>query len=263
VTVYENTFIGTVNGAITPGNSGSGGNALTAVSAGATYDNQNVVRGDTSAALTSTADCVLRWAVDTQAALAFRAYMVIPEAVTSDFGIFRFSHLVDTTAFALYLNGANTLRASAKGASNIWTAGATFPVGEVIRVEGYTTQGDTTSSGSARFAYYQGDSLTPIDDSGVLTGLNLGGDLGGFTQARVGKLATTNPYPTMWVDELKVHTGADATGFIGPVPPPPTMYRWNGSEYVPVDAYRWNGTEYVQLDAYRWDGATYVPLVTA
>lgn len=220
MTKYANSAEGGTSGqTVTTGNSGgTSGDAFTAVTSGLVYSNADSAHGSMGwVAPTTAADASARWAISGSTA-AGRLYIKIDSAITSDQGILRFSHTTDTTSANLYITNAGTLRLTHKGGT-AWTAGATFPVNQWVRVELYANQGTGASDGVARAAYYIGDSSTPVYDSGNVTGLSLGADVGQFSNARLGKLAASTS-PLMRFDDFAVNTGADATGLIGPLTSP-------------------------------------------
>lgn len=218
--VLENTFEGgTVDASITTGNSSSGGTAFSAVEAAMTYASTPVDHGTRSAKCpASSSTAVARWALGGVDAVAFRVYRFISAAHTSDHHFVRISHTTDTTALTVLVNGANTLRVNDKSGTK-WTADAALPTSQWIRIEGYVVQGASSSSGTMTIAYYLGDSTTPIQTAN-LTGLNLGGDLGDFSNFRFGKISGDTPPAAIYYDSVKVHTAADATGLIGPFSAP-------------------------------------------
>lgn len=242
----RNTAEGGTNGAaVTAGNSGGpSGDPFTAAAATLTYTTARSAHGTVGFAAPSTPDAIARWAIS-GTTIAARLYIWATTPTTNDQGIVRVSHVTDTTAMTIYLNSAGALRVSDKSSTNIWTGPAAMPTGQWVRVELLAAQGATTTSGTVRVAYYLGDSTTPIADSGVLTGRNLGGNLGAFTQIRLGKTGTTAG-PLFYFDDLAVDTGTDATALIGPpateVASPARM--WLGGTYTPVDMLRYSGNGY-------------------
>jgi hypothetical protein len=223
--LMRNTFEGGSSGtAISAANSGgSSGDAFSATG-NVVYSNARAFAGSLSAMTpTSATDGVMRWALGGSASVSVRLYVWVSATTTDNQGFIRLSHATDTTALNAFLNGAGALRLSAKGVTDAWTAPEAFPLNQWVRLEMYATSGTTASNGTMRVAYYLGNSMTAVQDSGTLTGLNAGGDLGTFTQARLGKLGATAS-PQFYFDDFAVNTGSDATGFIGPpVNQPPTV----------------------------------------
>lgn len=247
----RNTAEGGTNGTtVTVANSGGASGDAVSAAGGMVYSNTVAAHGSLSIRDTASTSSVLRWVIGGVTGVSVRLYVRF--AATPSMAITRITHATDTTAAVVQINTANRLRLNAKSSVQLWVAAADMPLNETIRVEAYFIQGATASSGQARIAYYLGDSTTPIEQSPVITGANFGGDLGTFTQARVGSEVTTNTQVTYY-DDIAINTGADSSGFIGPVPPPlppsPFLYA--------VDA-----STLVQVDAYYYDGAVLVPITT-
>lgn len=156
---------------------------------------------------------------------------------------------------SVLISPANKLRLREQiTGTNKWTAAATFPLNESVRIELLVEVGTSPTTGRARVAYYLGESLTPVEDSGWLEGLDLRGGTYPVGNVYFGKITTGAYAGDLYVDTLKVLSGADYTGqFIGPATVPATaspLKRWDAttSSYVDLDAWRWDGSEYVPID---------------
>lgn len=230
-----------------PVTSGGGGDEFTAANPSVVFTDAHVAHGEralATAAAGVSGDSVVRWAIGGRA-VAIRFYMWLTDAVPSDTGFIRLSQNPDSKIASVYLNGNSAMRVADGASSNVWTAGAAFPLNQWVRVELYATQGSAAANGTLQVVYYLGDSETPVADSGVMTGRTLGGAGVGLTQVRIGK-DTSAARPQMFMDELAVDTGADAVGLIGPVPAPRFSSRL-GVAKVPVDRRMWMGGGYVQV----------------
>lgn len=90
----------------------------------------------------------------------------------------------------------------------------TFPLSQWVRVEAWIVKGTTTSNGQIEYAYYLGNSTTPIFASavGAITNTGTVDPLG----VRFGFNGTTNVPDTIWWDKDSLALGDGATGFLGP-----------------------------------------------
>lgn len=222
MTVIDNNFDGgTDSTAMTTGNTGgASGTAFAAVEPAATFSNEWSNSGALSMKLASTAvSSYGRW-VTTGKNLKYREYVNFTTAHTGDFVLAepRITTSSATKIALVLINGANQLRLRiAATSADVWTAADPFPLNQPVRVEALFEVGTTTSDGRARIAYFLGDSLTPIEDSGWITGLNLRGDTGDITAFFIGKVSSAAYGGNAYVDDVSVRTGVDYTdSFIGP-----------------------------------------------
>ena len=257
---FENSFDGGSNGVgMTVVNTGgASGDAFTAVEAALTFSNEWAHSGTLSAKVPSTAVSGLaRWGIE-QANVAFRQYVYCTSAHAADYTLIqtRGTTSASTTGQStVLLTGANRLRLREQATGvTLWTASADFPLNESVRIEKLVEVGTSPTTGRVRVAYYLGDSLTPIEDTGWLTGVNLRGGTYPVGNIYFGKISAAAYAGDLYVDTLKVLSGADYTGqFIGPATVPATaspLKRWDAatSSYVDLDAWRWDGSEYVPID---------------
>lgn len=256
--IYRNTFDGgTAGTAVSAANSGgASGDAFNAVATGVTFANGQPHSSPLGAGFTTDASSgYVAWYPTSAANMSARAYFYFtnPNSV----GEFNLINVVQANGdvVAIFRIGAsNVLRVYKNVAptSNAWAPTTTMPTGGQVRAEFLFEQGTDTTNGRLRAAIFSDNSLTPIADSGWITGLNLGAGTVTPAHVRFGKGAPNSPVAGVYMDDLAVNSGADYTGnFIGPsvLPPSPAPgYRWNGSGYTALDCYRWNGTAYVEVD---------------
>ena len=253
----RNSFDGGTHGVvITPGNSGGvSGDAFTAVTPDALFSNARAHSGSLSMQLPVGAVAGYgRWAFPASKNVAARTWHWISETIVgTDFDIMQIrvgATNIATIRVSGYATPAGALRLRV-GATTAWTAGVVFPANEWVRVEVLIEQGAGANDGRARLACYSGDSLTPIADSGWLTGLALAGDGPGVDSVVLGK-TSAGASPAASMDDAAANTGADYTGqFIGPATVPATpspVKAWRNGQYVDCDIYGWDGSEYIPVD---------------
>jgi hypothetical protein len=193
-----------------------------------TYSDTHTNRGSRAALLASAASGThrLNWANGTSAAL-LRAYVWVSGAATGDTWLLA-SNPTGSNGVRALIQGTARLRLTDNGGTIRWTATNTFPTGEWVRVESYATAGTTTTDGTARLAYYLGDSTTAVEDSGLVTGVNTAAATGLFEQARFGGAGSAGD---VWYDDIAVKTGSDAAWGAWPAITltPPTVVVTGGS----------------------------------
>lgn len=210
---------GTAGQEITVANSASSGDAFSNVYAGIVYAASPAHRGLSALIPAGSATSMIFWDFANATTVALRMYMHVGGHNGAGRGLVHFRHAIPGNALACSMQLAtnNRLRVQDKVNGAVWTAPSEFPTGQWIRLEALITQGSGTGDGEIRVAYYDGDSTAPLADSGTLMGVNIGGDLGPIMQVRLGR-----PFGTMaddlHLDSLALHTAADASGLIGPLP---------------------------------------------
>lgn len=221
MSTLNNTFEGGTNTAVvTSGNSGgASGDAFTAVETNVVFSSVRAAHGSLSALIANpgVATATMRWALTTAATVAARSYIYLSALTAADLDFIRLSHVGDTSAVFARGIGDGRLRLTILGAAVPWTSTNTIPINQWVRIELRVTAGTSTTTGTARLAYYLGDSTTPVEDSGVITGLNTAGGTAGFINARIGKANGASYTGNINTDDPAVYTDADAPGFVGPV----------------------------------------------
>lgn len=247
----RNSAEGGTNGTtVTVANSGGASGDAVAQVTNIVFDNTWAAHGLLSYRETPSTSSVLRWAIGSVTGVSIRTYVRLSATGTAN--LIRLSHNTDTTASVVLINTLNRLRLNAKSSTSLWAGSIDLPINQTIRVEVFYTQGTTTSNGQAKIAYYLGDSTTPVEESPLITTANFGGDIGPFTQVRIGS-ENTSVTQTTRHDDIAINTGSDSNGYVGPyVANASPTYRWNSgtSAYVRLDTYRWDaGTSaYIALD---------------
>lgn len=246
---YVNGFDGGTDGAtITATDTANSGDGFDALSGSYVYAADHTAHGTLAAKVANpgTTAALFRRSIG-GATMSGRFYLRVTDWPVGDFWLARITAAGEAKSLVIMVKGDATLSVDSSDASQVWRSTRTLTGDVWYRLEYWL---DLTA-GHARVALYEGDSMTPTTESGLLTGLNLGGtDLLNHRLGKVGSIAWPG---TMWVDSEETRTGADATGLIGPPAAPATR--------SPLK--RWDGTQYVDLTAHIWDGTTYVPVTTS
>lgn len=105
------------------------------------------------------------------------------------------------------------LRILHTGGTAVFTATAALPSAGLYRLEGYVAAASATV-GTMTFAYFTGDSLTPIQSTNITTGNFNTGNWAAFD---VGRLSVGTQQVDVYVDSVQLESSATPfTGFIGP-----------------------------------------------
>ena len=209
--IFTTGFDGTPGATLTTTN--HGGTDFVAATGTATFATDQVMHGTTSAKHSGSGgtSCSQRWDVPgSDTTFQWRGYL--RWATLPPPGEFQFMTITttgDTAAVAARITVSGKLRLYDSVGAGAWISTNNVPAAQQIRVEVY---GSTT--GTARVAYYVGDSLTPVEDSGVISGA-FGG---GAALYRTRLLRSDSYTDASWIDSVEFRTGADAAAaFIGPV----------------------------------------------
>lgn len=232
MTDLRNTFEGGTDGVtLTVGNSGgTSGDAFTGVNAWVYTNAQSRDLMAVRVLNPGTTLYVVRWAsVGTPAAL--RAYLYLTSLPTADVDVL---HLGDAVSTSFKVNSGGKARLTASGTQ--WTATANFPINQWVRVELFATASTNSVDGTAKAAYYLGDSTTAVEESSLLTGLNTAGATSTFNNSRFGKNSAGAYAGDIYLDNLASSYGAGVTGYVGPVagaPPSlePAELVWTGTAW--------------------------------
>ncbi len=119
----------------------------------------------------------------------------------------------------------------------LFTTASALSTSTTYRLEHYVAKGTTTSNGKVSFAYYLGDSPTPVESAFVSTTANMG--TADVTSMRFGKLTGIASTWAVWFDDVAVEYGA--TAFIGPLLGDPIIAHTE-LRVVEVDTAGSNGT---------------------
>ncbi len=224
MTLLSNTLEGgSDTTVITAGNSGgASGDAFTAVVASTlTFSATQAMAGSLSMRTGNTAtQAYARWNPTAGTAYAARAYFWLGGLTAADERFMSFLDAGGTTQYAYIVgNGAGKLRFGCTGSGTTWTAAATYPTSQWLRIEMYCVAGSTTGNGIAQVGIYLGhDTATPVDTFSS-SALNIGGGGASFGQVRFGK-GSGSLAQFVYVDDLAVNDSA--TGLIGPSVAPST-----------------------------------------
>lgn len=119
----------------------------------------------------------------------------------------------------------------------LFTTASALSTSTTYRLEHFVAKGTTTSNGKVSFAYYLGDSPTPVESAYVSTTANMG--TADVTSMRLGKMTAIASTQAWWFDDVAVEYGA--TGFIGPLAGDPEIAHTE-LRVVEVDTAGSNGT---------------------
>lgn len=238
--VRTSTLDGPLGEAVTIANSGTVGDAFNSVTATApTYSD---LGGGVAMRITETAaSSFTQWNAATgDRAFALRGYLWLDRAPGATITVLWVGG-TSSTSVQILVNSAGALRGQTGGDyANFFAPSAAVPFSQWVRVEMYGDVGTGVADGWARVAYYLGHDLTPVADSGVVTGLRLRGDTQSIAATRVGKNSTAAITGNVLLDDVAFRSGADAVGgFIGPsvaantpptitlTPSSPTVEAWD------------------------------------
>lgn len=199
MSILTNSFAGGTAGTLvsTANSGGASGNAFTAV-AGLTFANIGGRLGAQSAA-PGTATAVARWSLPE---LATTVKRIVPFRISAlpaaDLQVVRVnwgSTIGTDTAGSFHVvvlsTGRIRLTTIGAGGSTVRFTGSTYTIlpDTEYRLEVYATLGTSTTTGSIRATLYLIDGTTALEDTTLLTGIDLGGTgSSGFTNALSGKL---------------------------------------------------------------------------
>ena len=224
MTARNNNFEGGTYGATVTaaGSGGASGDAFTAVGIGVggalAYDSTRAAHGTLSAKLTGGTTDAINVFCDITASTRFavRAYFYLTALPTADHWLIAMYAADHTTRLlSMHINGAGKLRLSdLSGTTGVWTAAATMPVNQWVRIELYGSCGSTTTNATVKGGVYLADSTTPIEAIYSSTVANLG-TAQQFGRATIGKANSSAFATPYWVDDIKVDD--TATGLLGPV----------------------------------------------
>lgn len=228
MSIIYNTFDGGTNGtAMTTANTGgTSGTAFTAVVSDATFSTEQAHSGTLSMKMGAQNAAVAaygRWTDTTPAAnVQEKQYFFFTTAHTTDYGLFetRGDTSSGSRKASVLISGANKLRVNISGNATpiVFTSTADFPLNQWVRVEGMFETGTSDSTGRVRVAMYLGDSSTPVEDTGWLTGLNMRYSLNATQSVYYAGKSGTSAYNGLaYMDTVRIRSGAEYTGaFIGP-----------------------------------------------
>lgn len=233
--ILVNGYEGTDGAQITVANSGgASGDAFTALNATVFFTTDQKMHGASAAeAIGDNLAAGSRWAITDATKIAMRIYAYIGGTQGGDLDFLRASVSPDTGGVILRSTATKQLRIhSSTGGAALWTGTATLPDTQWLRFELYCDTGTSATTGTVRGAVYAGDSTTPLDDSGVITGVNTGAGVV-YTQARLGRPNPNTYSGLFYFDSAEVRTDADASSsLIGPVLPAAERIMIGGS-WVP------------------------------
>ena len=128
---------------------------------------------------------------------------------------FRFD-ATSAEAARVYISTSGYLKLRTKGAVERWTSPTTLTVGTRYRVCLHLDAGTSATTGIARLAYYEGDSTTPVQDSGNITGIDVAGTAGVIYGSRIGKYNAVALTGAIDMDSVTLRTDSDATSAFPP-----------------------------------------------
>lgn len=215
----------------------SAGDALDISTSGTrTYDNAWVNSGSTSWKCEGTSGNTAILAYDrTDPSVATRVYFRFTETPDATCGILQARNSGSMGEVQMRTDGK--LQVTDDAGTILFTTASALSTSTTYRLEHYVAKGTTTSNGKVSFAYYLGDSPTPVETAFVSTTANMG--TADVTSMRFGKLTGIASTWAVWFDDVAVEYGA--TAFIGPLLGDPIIAHTE-LRVVEVDTAGSNGT---------------------
>lgn len=191
----------------------SAGDALDISTSGTrTYDNAWVNSGSTSWKCEGTSGNTAILAYDrTDPSVATRVYFRFTGNPSATCGILQARN--SGSMGDVHMRTDGKLQVTDDAGTILFTTASALSPSTTYRLEYLVAKGTTTSNGKVRFAYYLGDSPTPVESAFVSTTANMG--TADVTSMRFGKLTGIASTWAVWFDDVAVEYGA--TAFIGPL----------------------------------------------
>lgn len=215
----------------------SAGDALDISTSGTrTYDNAWVNSGSTSWKCEGTSGNTAILAYDrTDPSVATRVYFRFTGNPGETCGILQARN--SGSMGDVHMRTDGKLQVTDDAGTILFTTASALSTSTTYRLEHYVAKGTTTSNGKVSFAYYLGDSPTPVESAFVSTTANMG--TADVTSMRFGKLTGIASTWAVWFDDVAVEYGA--TAFIGPLLGDPIIAHTE-LRVVEVDTAGSNGT---------------------
>lgn len=215
----------------------SAGDALDISTSGTrTYDNAWVNSGSTSWKCEGTSGNTAILAYDrTDPSVATRVYFRFTGNPSATCGILQARN--SGSMGDVHMRTDGKLQVTDDAGTILFTTASALSTSTTYRLEHYVAKGTTTSNGKVSFAYYLGDSPTPVESAFVSTTANMG--TADVTSMRFGKLTSIASTWAVWFDDVAVEYGA--TAFIGPLLGDPIIAHTE-LRVVEVDTAGSNGT---------------------
>lgn len=215
----------------------SAGDALDISTSGTrTYDNAWVNSGSTSWKCEGTSGNTAILAYDrTDPSVATRVYFRFTGNPSATCGILQARN--SGSMGDVHMRTDGKLQVTDDAGTILFTTASALSTSTTYRLEHYVAKGTTTSNGKVSFAYYLGDSPTPVESAFVSTTANMG--TADVTSMRFGKLTGIASTWAVWFDDVAVEYGA--TAFIGPLLGDPIIAHTE-LRVVEVDTAGSNGT---------------------
>lgn len=215
----------------------SAGDALDISTSGTrTYDNAWVNSGSTSWKCEGTSGNTAILAYDrTDPSVATRVYFRFTGNPSATCGILQARN--SGSMGDVHMRTDGKLQVTDDAGTILFTTASALSTSTTYRLEHYVAKGTTTSNGKVSFAYYLGDSPTPVESAFVSTTANMG--TADVTSMRFGKLTGIASTQAWWFDDVAVEYGA--TSFIGPLLGDPIIAHTE-LRVVEVDTAGSNGT---------------------
>jgi hypothetical protein len=214
--ILTNSFDGSDAVTLTGSNTDDEGDAFTVTLNGGDieYDTAQYLHGTASALFLPLSGIVteLQWNA-TAATTAMASFHIRIPAVPAGTGSPTICQVRNASAAAAGLQVLHTtpkFRVLQSGGNTLFTS-ATITAGVWYRVELRVIRGTTSSDGTIQFAYYLGDSLTPVETAYSSTAVNAGTtDLTNVRFGRCSSATGVTDTAGYWIDSAQFLTGADA-----------------------------------------------------
>jgi hypothetical protein len=143
--------------------------------------------------------------------MAVRIYFKMAANPGTTCGVMQARITAGSAAVEVQVQANGKLRVADNGAAS-WSAASALSTGTTYRLELLVTAGTTTSNGSMTFAYYAGDSTTPIETTTATT-WNTGTTT--YEGVRWGKMTSATATWDVWFDDAAYLDGG--TALLGPL----------------------------------------------
>jgi hypothetical protein len=220
MTTYSNNFDGGTDGiGVSVANSGgaSGTAPTTVFGTGLLFEADAAFQGGMGARVAAGSYGALQYTISCTALAVKMYFKVSATPATSDLYLSRV-HTGGTRLFSVHANTAGKLRVSdASGTTGVFTAASALVADTWYRLEYYITAGASNTTGSIKFAYYLGNSTTPVETVYTNNAANVG-TAQTFTSLYMGKYSASGE--TVDLDAFSFNDAAtDLIGVAAGAPP--------------------------------------------
>lgn len=212
--VLTNNFDGPDGTTITVGNSATYGDAFASPinlnSGDIEYDTAQFMHGTASALVQPASGAVseLRWDYSATTTAVVSFYVRLSGSFSTASTLCQVRNSSGSAAILQINTSTLRFRVQNSAGTSLFNS-ATISTGTWYRVEMRVVRGTSTTDGTIQFAYYLGDSLTPVETAYSSTAVNAGTT--DLTNVRIGRPSSaTADVTTFWIDSAQLLSGSDA-----------------------------------------------------